>query len=79
MEQSMNRYIGQMLDGRALMVIFKNALVTSGLEIEAKNKEQVTIPATVECYSDVEEGADLEKLRLLEEVNADPSITISVR
>lgn len=55
-------YIGQMLDGRALMVIFKNALVTSGLAIEAKNKEQVTIPATVECYSDVEEGDDLEKL-----------------
>lgn len=55
-------YIGQMLDGRALIVIFKNALVTSGLEIEAKNKEQVTIPATVECYSDVTEGDDLEKL-----------------
>lgn len=55
-------YIGQMLDGRALMVIFKNALVTEGIEIEAKNKEQVTIPAKVECYSDTSEGSDLDKL-----------------
>lgn len=55
-------YIGQMLDGRALMVIFKNARTTEGLEIEGKNKEQVTIPAKVACYSDAAEGDDLEKL-----------------
>lgn len=55
-------YIGQMLDGRALMVIFKNARVTEGLEFEAKNKEQVTIPTKVACYSDTAEGDDLEKL-----------------
>ena len=55
-------YIGQMLDGRALMVIFKNALCTEGLEMEAKNKEQVTIPMKVECFSDTSEGDDLEKL-----------------
>ena len=55
-------YIGQMLDGRALIVIFKNAMATEGLEIEAKNQEQVTIPTTVECYSDTAEGDDLEKL-----------------
>lgn len=55
-------YIGQMLDGRALMVIFKNARTTEGLEFETKNGEQVTIPAKVACYSDVAEGEDLEKL-----------------
>jgi len=55
-------YIGQMLDGRALMVIFKNARTTEGLEFEAKNGEQVTIPAKVACYSDEAEGDDLEKL-----------------
>ena len=55
-------YIGQMLDGRALMVIFKNARTTEGLEFEAKNGEQVTIPAKVACYSDDAEGDDLEKL-----------------
>jgi hypothetical protein len=55
-------YIGQMLDGRALMVIFKNAMATEGLEFEAKNQEQVTVPTTVECYSDTAEGDDLEKL-----------------
>lgn len=53
-------YIGQMLDGRAIMVIFKNALVTEGMEMEAKNKEQVTIPTKVACFADP--GADLEKL-----------------
>lgn len=55
-------YIGQMLDGRALMVIFKNARCTDGLELEAKNGEQVTVPMKVACYSDVAEGDDLEKL-----------------
>jgi len=55
-------YIGQMLDSRALMVIFKNARTTEGLEFEAKNNEQVTIPAKVACYSDEAEGDDLEKL-----------------
>ena len=55
-------YIGQMLDGRALMVIFKNARTTEGLEMEAKNGEQVTVPAKVACYSDLAEGEDLEKL-----------------
>ena len=55
-------YIGQMLDGRALMVIFKNARSTEGLEFEAKNGEQVTVPAKVACYSDLAEGDDLEKL-----------------
>lgn len=55
-------YIGQMLDGRALMVIFKNARTTEGLEFESKNGEQVTIPAKVACYSDTAEGDDLEKL-----------------
>lgn len=55
-------YVGQMLDGRALMVIFKNARTTEGLEFEAKNNEQVTIPAKVACYSDAAEGDDLEKL-----------------
>lgn len=55
-------YIGQLLDGRAFMAIFKNALTTEGLEIEAKNKEQITVPSTVVCCSDTSEGADLEKL-----------------
>lgn len=55
-------YIGQLLDGRAFMAIFKNALCTEGLELEAKNGEQVTIPQTVACYSDTSEGDDLEKL-----------------
>ena len=55
-------YIGQMLDGRALMVIFKNARTTEGLELEAKNGEQVTVPMKVACYSDTAAGDDLEKL-----------------
>lgn len=66
-------FIGQLLDGRAFMAIFKNALCTEGLEIEAKNKEQITVPATVACCSDVSEGADLEKLpyRLYVEIDGE--------
>lgn len=68
-------YIGQLLDGRAFMAIFKNALCTEGLEFDAKNGEQVTIPQTVACYSDTAEGDDLEKLPYRLYVEKDGTMT----
>lgn len=46
-------FVGKTLDGRDIVVIFDNALCTSGLEIEGKNKEATVIKATFECYADL--------------------------
>lgn len=37
-------------------VLFPNALCTSGLELEATNKEAATVPCTFECYATLTDG-----------------------
>lgn len=51
-------YYGQFLDGRPLIVIFKNALCTSGVATDNKNKTNSIFKGTFECQSDVEYGVD---------------------
>lgn len=49
-------YYGELLDGRPFIVVFKNALCTSGLPLESKNKENGKFAATFECQSDIAYG-----------------------
>lgn len=51
-------YYGKLLDGRPLIVMFKNALCTSGLSVETKNKENAKFTGTFTCMSDIEYGVD---------------------
>ena len=51
-------YYGQFLDGRPLIIIFKNALCTSGVATDNKNKTNSVFKGTFECQSDVEYGVD---------------------
>lgn len=45
-------FVGYMADGLTqIVVIFENALCTSGLEIEAKNKEQSVVKLTLEAVA----------------------------
>ena len=53
-------FVGRTLDGREIIVLFDNALCTSGLELEGKNKENGVVKATFECYADI--TGDLETL-----------------
>lgn len=53
-------FVGRTLDGREIIVLFDNALCTSGLELEGKNKENGVVKATFECYADL--TGDLETL-----------------
>lgn len=53
-------YVGKTLEGKDIIVIFDNALCTSGLELEGKNKENGVVKATFECYADL--TGDLETL-----------------
>lgn len=46
-------FIGHTIAGEPIIIKFDNALCTSGLEYEGKNKEQVTIKAVFECYADL--------------------------
>lgn len=50
-------YWGHLLDGREFIIIFKNALCTSGQVMEAKNKTNSVFKGTFECHSDIEYGA----------------------
>lgn len=51
-------YVGKTLDGQPIIIIFDNALCTSGFEIEGKNKESAVLSATFECYADLQTDCD---------------------
>ena len=46
-------YVGKTLAGTPIIVIFDNALCTSGLELEGKNKENAVVKLTMECYGEL--------------------------
>lgn len=46
-------FVGRRLDGKKVIVIFENALCTSGFDLEFKNKETSVLKATFECYADL--------------------------
>lgn len=46
-------FVGRRLDGKKVIVIFDNALCTSGFEVESKNKENSVLKAKFECYADL--------------------------
>lgn len=49
-------YYGEFLDGRPLIIVFKQALCTSGFPMEGKNKQNSVFKGTFECQSDIEYG-----------------------
>ena len=49
-------YYGNLLDGRPVIILFKNALCTSGFTTETKNKENSVFTGTFDCQSDIEYG-----------------------
>lgn len=51
-------YYGKHLDGRPMIVLFRHALCTSGLSMEAKNKTNSVFKGTFVCHSDITYGTD---------------------
>lgn len=49
-------FYGKHLDGRPLIIVFKNALCTSGFKPETKNKENSVFKGTFACQSDIDFG-----------------------
>lgn len=55
-------FVGKTLEGKNIIVIMENALCTSGMEVEGKNKEGAVGAYTFECHADIEDSPDLDVL-----------------
>lgn len=55
-------FVGETLEGKKIIVIMRNALCTSGFELEGKNKEAGTLAATFECNADLEDEGTFDTL-----------------
>lgn len=51
-------FYGEHLDGRPIIIIFKNALCTSGLSVEPKHKTNSVFKGTFACQSDIAYGVN---------------------
>lgn len=51
-------FVGTMSDNTECVIILENALCTSGLEIEPKNKETAVLKALFECNADFDDAHD---------------------
>ena len=51
-------FVGKTLDGRNIIAILDNALCTSGMELEGKNKEAGVVALTFESYAELSSGLD---------------------
>lgn len=49
-------YVGRTADGSPIVVWFKNAICTSGFELEGKKKEQGSSTASFSCVADADAG-----------------------
>lgn len=49
-------YYGEFLDGRPMIILFKNALCTSGFTTDNKNKTNSIFKGTMACHADIEYG-----------------------
>ena len=49
-------YYGKFVDGRPMIILFKQALCTSGLTSDSKNKTNSVFKGTFVCHSDIEYG-----------------------
>lgn len=51
-------FYGELMDGRPVIIMFKNALCTSGFTTDAKNKTNSLFKGTFACQSDIEYGVN---------------------
>lgn len=58
-------YVGKKTDGTPIIIIFEQAICTSGLEVEGKNKEAGVFAGVFECVADISPEADTLPWRIL--------------
>ena len=52
-------FVGETIDGKAIIAVLPNALITSGFELEGKNKEGSVVACTFTCHADLEGNLDV--------------------
>lgn len=57
-------FVGYKSDATPIIIIMENALCTSGLEVEGKNKENAVIKVTFECYADFNDDHDVLPIKI---------------
>lgn len=62
-------YVGKKTDGTPIIIIFDQAICTSGLEVEGKNKEAGVFKGVFECVADLSPEADTLPWRILYPTN----------
>ena len=75
-------FYGEMMDGRPVIILFKQALCTSGFTTDAKNKTNSLFKGTFTCHSDIDYGVTklpyaifIRKAEGWKPVNADEAAT----
>ena len=58
-------YVGKKTDGTPIIIIFEQAICTSGFEVEGKNKEAGVFTGTFQCVADISPEADTLPWRIL--------------
>ena len=58
-------YVGRKTDGTPIIIIFEQAICTSGFEVEGKNKEAGVFTGTFQCVADISPEADTLPWRIL--------------
>lgn len=58
-------YVGKKTDGTPIIIIFEQAICTSGLSVEGRNKEAGVFTGTFECVADISPEADTLPWRIL--------------
>lgn len=58
-------YVGKKTNGTPIIIIFEQAICTSGFEVEGKNKEAGVFTGTFECVADISPEADTLPWRIL--------------
>lgn len=51
-------FVGFLATNKPVIIILENALCTSGLELSGKNKENVALTVTFECFANFDEASD---------------------
>lgn len=51
-------YVGKTIEGKPIIILFDNALCTSGLDLEGKNKEAAVPKFAYECFAELSPEAD---------------------
>lgn len=58
-------YVGKKTDGTPIIIIFEQAICTSGLEVEGKNKEAGVFAGSFQCVADISPEADTLPWRII--------------